>query len=75
MLWFQIKLFYNIYKSKFTTLTALKYSLFFMFLIYMITAGGALPSLTTWVIFGIIASTNSNSRFDLQPLNAVVFKI
>jgi len=56
VLLFNYQLFKGIIQTRHKQMSPLLYALFSMNLVYFFSAGGALPSLTTWFIFGLIAS-------------------
>ena len=61
ILLFLFQLLRGIIKSQNKIYSPLMYSLFTMYLIFLFIAGGSLPGLTTWLLFGIIA-THSNIK-------------
>jgi len=64
---FFFQLLKGIIKSKNKMYSPLMYSLFLMYIIYLTNAGGSLPALTTWFLFGIIATHGNISRFKKKP--------
>ena len=66
---FQYHLFKGVMRSRMHDSSALMYSFITMYLVWLFAAGGALPTLTTWFVWGSVALFGTRPDFSLKNLS------